>query len=68
MSRYEIGTVFQTADVSRLGKVDKFEWQEFYNNFVGPFEAADKDKDGLLNKEELQDGIKDLTVFRFYIK
>ena len=53
MTLYEIGIVFQAADTSRTGKVDKSEWLDFYNNFVSAFEFADIDKDGLLSETEL---------------
>jgi hypothetical protein len=48
--------------VSREGKVDKNEWQDFYNNFIAVFEQADVDKDGLLNQDEVQETYADLQV------
>ena len=66
MSRNEIGLIFQRADSSNRGKVDKSEWENLYNNFINLFEKSDLDKDGLLSEKELINGINDLTVIIFY--
>lgn len=54
--------------MSREGKVDKNEWQDFYNNFIAVFEQADVDKDGLLNQDEVQETYADLQGFESAIK
>jgi hypothetical protein len=55
--------LFEVCDADRNGKITQPEWTQFYNTFVQPFEAAQKEpRDGLLNEEELTAAIQDLTV------
>lgn len=48
-------------DMNKSGKVDIQEWRNFKFTFMDRFIEFDKDKNELLNEEELKEAVKDIN-------
>lgn len=64
MTRYEISSVFDQADVEHRGKINQKEWNDFYVSFITHFENADNEpRDGVLSEKEVEKALEDITDF-----
>lgn len=69
LSRNEIKILYKFLDIKSLGYFTNKRWANFYNLFMNPFIECDKDKDCLLNPEELKDCFnrEDMKIVELYL-
>lgn len=68
LSTYEIKIIYKFLDGKTIGDFSNTRWNNFYQLFMSPFLACDKDDDCLLNKEELDEclGNEDMSIIKEY--